>query len=136
MVRLADRWASWCVITYLLFYVVPAFIRHTRKSGGELFGWVILIIVKRYCASMHHFLVANFHIRRRCQRFVRWGLVRDGQYESYCHKNDILVIINDYFLEMGVCYVPMHHLFIRVICRGWKVGLADHMMRTTVASNK
>ena len=28
-------------------------------------------------------------------------------------KNDIIVIINDYFLEMGVCYVPSHHSFIR-----------------------
>ena len=78
---------------------------------------------------------------------------------SHSHKNDILVIINDYFLEMGVCYVPLHHSFIRdyllwlegwlqsltycvreltlwlsgsfeIICRGWKVGLADHMMHS------
>ena len=46
--------------------------------------------------------------------FVRWGLGRDGPFESYSHKNDIFVIINDYYLEMGVCYVPLlHHSFIR-----------------------
>ena len=28
-------------------------------------------------------------------------------------KIDFLVIINDYFLEMGVCYVPLHHSSIR-----------------------
>ena len=29
------------------------------------------------------------------------------------HKNDFLVIINDYFLEIGMCYVPLHHSFNR-----------------------
>ena len=28
-------------------------------------------------------------------------------------KNDIVVIINDYFLEMVVCYVSLHHSFNR-----------------------
>ena len=56
--------------------------------------------------AMHHFLVMNFHIRKM-------GLVRDGPFESFSHYNDILVIINDCFLEMGVCYVPSHHSFIR-----------------------
>ena len=41
-------------------------------------------------------------------------------------KNDILVIINDYFLQMVVCYVPLHHSFIRdlsaVVGRsGWQI---------------
>ena len=45
--------------------------------------------------------------------FVRWGLVGNGPFESYSHKNDILVIINDYSLEMGVCFVPLHHSIIR-----------------------
>ena len=44
---------------------------------------------------------------------IRWGLVGDGPFELFSHYNDILVIINDYFLEMGVCYVPLHHSFIR-----------------------
>ena len=49
---------------------------------------------------------------------------------SYSHKNDFLVIINDYSLEMWVCYVPLHHSFSEIICHGWKVRLADHMMRS------
>ena len=28
-------------------------------------------------------------------------------------ENDIIVIINDYYLQMGVCYVPSHHSCIR-----------------------
>ena len=56
--------------------------------------------------AMHHFLVTDFHIRKM-------GARRDGPFESFSHYNDILVIINDYFLEMGVCYVPLHHSFIR-----------------------
>ena len=51
---------------------------------------------------MHHFLITNFHIRKM-----------GGPFESYSHKNDILVIVNDCSLEMGVCYVPLHHSLIR-----------------------
>ena len=43
--------------------------------------------------AVHHFLVSFI--------FVRWGLVRDGPFESFSHYNGIIVIINDYFLEMG-----------------------------------
>ena len=43
-------------------------------------------------------------------------------------KNDFLIIINDYSLEIWVFYVPVHSF--EIICRGWKVGLADHMMRS------
>ena len=50
--------------------------------------------------TTHHILVTNFHIRKMG---ARPGY---GPTESYSHKNDILVIINNYFLEMGVCYVP------------------------------
>ena len=56
--------------------------------------------------TMHHILVTYFHIRKM-------GLVRDGSFEIYSHKNDLLVSINDYFLELGVCYIPLHHSFIR-----------------------
>ena len=54
---------------------------------------------------MLHFLITNFI-------FVRLGLVRNGPIEAYSQKNDILVIINDYSLEIGVCRVPLHHSFI------------------------
>ena len=57
--------------------------------------------------TMHHFLVTCFHIRKMG---ARPGY---GPFESFSHYNDILVIINDYFLELGVCYVPLHHSFIR-----------------------
>ena len=57
--------------------------------------------------AMHHLLVTNFHIRKMG---ARPGY---GPFESFSHYNDILVIINDYFLQMGVCYVPLHHSFIR-----------------------
>ena len=50
---------------------------------------------------------------------VRWGLVGIGPNESYSHKNDFLLIINDYSLEMGVCYVHLHSF--EIICCGWKV---------------
>ena len=56
--------------------------------------------------TMHHFLVANFHIRKM-------GALRDSPIESNSHKNEILLIINDYSLKIGVCYVPFHHSFIR-----------------------
>ena len=42
--------------------------------------------------------------------------------ESSSHQNDFLVIINDYFLEMGLCYVTLHLHSIEIICLGWKVG--------------
>ena len=32
-------------------------------------------------------------------------------------KNDFLVNINDYFLEMGVYYVPLHLYSFEIICR-------------------
>ena len=54
--------------------------------------------------TMHHFLFANFI-------FVRWGLEMD-HLSHIVIKNDIIVIINGYFLEMGVCYVPLYHSFI------------------------
>ena len=44
--------------------------------------------------------------------FVRWGLVGNGLFDSFSHYDDILVTINDYFLEMGVCNVPSHQSFI------------------------
>ena len=56
--------------------------------------------------TMHHVLVANFHIRKI-------GARPGWTFESFSHFSDILVIINDYFLEMGMCYVPLHHSFIR-----------------------
>ena len=46
------------------------------------------------------------------------------------HKNNFAVIINGFCLEMGVCYVPLHFHSFEIICRGWKLGLADHMMRS------
>ena len=52
----------------------------------------------------------------------------DQMSQTDCHKNDFLVIINDYFLETGVFYVPLHLHSFQFICRCWKVGLTDHMM--------
>ena len=73
--------------------------------------------------TMHHLLVTNFYIRKM-------GALRDGPFEQYSHKNDILVIINDYFLEMGVFYVPLHHSFIRDYLPWLECRLADYMMRS------
>ena len=35
--------------------------------------------------------------------------------DQMSHKNDILVIINDCSLEMGVCKVPLHHQSFEII---------------------
>ena len=55
--------------------------------------------------------------------FVRWGLVGNGPFESFSHKNDIIIIINDYLLEVGVCYVTSHHSCIRNLAA--MVGRSD-----------
>ena len=33
-------------------------------------------------------------------------------------------------LHIGHCYVPLHLHSFEIICRGWKVRLADHMMHS------
>ena len=64
------------------------------------------------------------------------GLVRDGPIESCSHKNDILVIINDYSLEMGLCYVPLHHSSAVVGRSGWQItwGVASISFSTQYLS--
>ena len=61
---------------------------------------------------------------------VRWGLVGDGPFESYSHKYEILVIISHYSLEMGDVMSHCTTKLFEIICRGWKVGMADHMMHS------
>ena len=74
--------------------------------------------------TMHHLLFANFHIRKM-------GFVGNGPIESYSHeKNDFLVIISVYSLEMGGVMSHCTTHSFEIICRGWKVGLAHHMMRS------
>ena len=72
---------------------------------------------------MHHFLVTNFQIRKMGAHLKRTIV-------SFSHKNDIIVIINDDFLEMGVCYVPLHHSFIEDYLQWLEGRLAGHMMRS------
>ena len=63
---------------------------------------------------MHHFLVTNFHIRKIGAR-PGWII------ETISHKNDILVIINDYFLEMGgvMSHRTTHTFEIYIIMRSF-----------------
>ena len=74
--------------------------------------------------TMHHYLVPIFYIRKMG---ARPGCTN---FESYNHKNGILVIIDDYSLESCVCFVPLQ----KTLRPYRKLEITVHIIKMVVMS--